>query len=342
MDINLDAFHFLRPHWLWLIAVAAVLVVLWHALSDPRRRWRGIIAPHLLTHLLVDPHRFWRVRPVHLTALTLTVLAVAAAGPTWEQEAPPFSQDTAPLVVALDLSASMNATDIPPTRLDRCKQKIKELMKLRNGARTGLVVYAGTAHMVVPPTDDPDFMGLFLDALDTSLMPRAGKNALGALQQADHLLSKEPAAGTIVFCTDGFDRNQIPAFAKAIGQQRALVLLLAVGTARGGPLRSQNGGVVTDSAGHPQQGKFDLAALQAAAAAADAPLTSVRLDDDDVAWVQRRAVSHMQAAEERNAQVRWKEAGYYLCFPLALLAALWFRRGWVGSLAARTAAGRFV
>ncbi|GGP25047.1 VWA domain-containing protein [Silvimonas amylolytica] len=329
MDINLDAFHFLRPQWLWLIVAALVLVLLWHWLSDPRRRWRGIIAPHLLQHLLVDPRRFWRVRPVHLTALCLMLLGVAAAGPTWEKEAPPFSQDTAPMVVALDLSASMNATDVPPTRLERCKQKVKELMKVRAGSRTGLVVYAGTGYMVVPPTDDPEFMNLFLDALDTSLMPRAGKNAVSALDQAHILLSKEAAAGTVVFCTDGFDHAQVPAFARDVRAQGAQVLLLAAGTSHGGPLRNASGGVVTDKAGRPVLGSFDLTGLQAAAKAADVELTSVQVNNDDVEWVQRRAVSHMQAAEERNAQVRWKEAGYYLSFPLAFFALFWFRRGWV-------------
>ena len=327
MDINLDAFHFLRPQFLYLIPAALLLTLLWHVCSDPRRRWRGVIAPHLLANLLVDPRRPWRLRPIHGTALALMLIGVAAAGPTWEQEPPPFSEDTAPMVVVLDLSRSMDAVDVPPTRLERAKQKVRELMKIRPGSRTGLVVYAGSAHLVLPPTDDPDFMGIFLDALDTSLMPKPGKNAAAALQIADQLLARETAAGSILFFTDGFEPAQTPAFVQHAGS--AQLLILAVGTAQGGPLRSANGRVVTDATGRPQQGRFDKAALQQLAHVADIPLAGVTLDAADVKWVQRRALSHMQAAQERHAQVRWKEAGYDLTFPLVLLAAFWFRRGWV-------------
>jgi len=87
--------------------------------------------------------------------------------------------------------------------------------------------------------------------------------------------------------------------------------------------------VATDAAGHPLRGSFDLATLKRLAAEADAPLASLTLDDDDVQWVQRRAVTHMQAAEERQASRRWKEAGWWLALPIVLLAAFWFRRGWV-------------
>ncbi|GAB7125942.1 VWA domain-containing protein [Silvimonas sp. JCM 19000] len=327
MDINLDAFHFLRPYCLYLIPAAWLLVILWHLLSDPRRRWRGVIAPALLNNLLVDRHHPWRLRPMHVTALALSVLALATAGPTWEQEPPPFSQDTAPLVVLLDLSRSMDAVDIPPTRLERAKQKIRELMRARAGSRTGLVVYAGSAHLVVPPTDDPEFMNTYLDALDTSLMPRQGKAAWSAWQIAGRLLAKESAAGTVLILSDGFETKQIEDFAKR--DTRTQLLVLAVGTEQGGPLRSAGGRVALDSGGRPIQGRFDLAALQQLSSKADIPLASLTLDDADIKWVQRRALSHMQAAEERKAQVRWKEAGYYLIYPLLALALWWFRRGWV-------------
>jgi Ca-activated chloride channel family protein len=329
MDIDLSAFHFLRPGCLLLIPAGVLVMLVWHWLSDPRRRWQGVIAAKLLRRLIVDDSRRWRWRPVHLIAVALALLGVATAGPTWEQEVSPFSEDQAPLIVALDLSRSMDAVDIPPTRLERAKQKILELMKLRAGSRTGLVVYAGTAHMVMPPTDDPEFMDTFLAALATSLMPSPGKNALAALDIATGLLARERAAGTVLFITDGFDAPQVAPFAARARQGTAQVLVLAVGTAPGGPLRGADGRVATDAGGHPLRGGFDLAALKRLAAEADVPLASLALDDDDVQWVQRRAVTHMQAAEQRQAPRRWKEAGWWLAFPIVLLAAFWFRRGWV-------------
>jgi Ca-activated chloride channel family protein len=172
-------------------------------------------------------------------------------------------------------------------------------------------------------------MDIFLAALDTGLMPEAGKNALGALAIAQGLLARESAAGTVVFITDGFERAQVAPFAARLRQGTAQALLLAAGTSAGGPLRGADGRVATDAGGRPLRGALDLESLKALAAGAEVPLASLTLDDDDVQWVQRRAVSHLQAAEERHAQRRWKEAGYWLTFPIVLLAAFWFRRGWV-------------
>ncbi|WP_420996900.1 VWA domain-containing protein [Cupriavidus sp. 30B13] len=327
--MDFAAFHFLRPAWLLLVPAAAAIAFAWHRLSDPRRRWQGVIAPHLLARLIVDNGRAWRLRPVHGACVALALTGLAAAGPAWEREPPPFTEDKAPLVVAIDLSRSMDAVDVAPTRLERAKQKVRDLMALRAGARTGLVVYAGTAHMVVPPTDDPAFMELFLAALDTGMMPAAGKNAAAALALADGLLGRESAAGTVLLVTDGFERAQIPAFAAHARASRVQVLALAAGTARGGPVRTSDGRVATDQQGRPVQGTLDLAALQALSSQADVPLASLTLDDDDVRWVQRRAVRNMEAAQEKNAEVRWKEAGYPLVVPVAVLAVLWFRRGWV-------------
>src|SRR5262249_58304839 len=140
--------------------------------------------------------------PIDLVAAALGLAGIAVAGPTWQQEPPPFGQDQAPMMVVIDLSPTMDATDVAPTRLERVKQKVHDLLALRPGSRTGLVVYAGTAHLVVPPAEDPALLALFLDALATDLMPVAGRNAPAALGLADALLAKEPAPGTILFFTD--------------------------------------------------------------------------------------------------------------------------------------------
>ena len=85
MEINLSDFHFLRPAWLLLAIVGALLPLLWRRSHDQQRRLRAIIAPHLLPHLLVTPTDSHHLRPVHLSAALLIIGAVATAGPTWEQ-----------------------------------------------------------------------------------------------------------------------------------------------------------------------------------------------------------------------------------------------------------------
>jgi len=330
--------HLLRPWWLLLVPLGPLLVWLWQRGADPRAQWRAVIAPHLLDALTVGGSDAGRFRPVHLVAAALVLGGIAVAGPTWRKEPPPFGGDTAPLVVAIDLSQTMDATDVAPTRLERVKQKVRDLVKLRPGARTGLVVYAGSAHVVVPPAEDPAVLDIYLPALATGLMPVVGKHAADALALATRLLDESaaaapaatpPPAGTILFFTDGVGQDDVAAFTEARAKSRHQVLLLGVGTSEGGPIRASDGGVLTDAGGRPVRATFDRTSIQQLGKSADVPVASVTVDDSDVRWVTRRAQHHLEAVIEANAELRWHESGYWLTIPLALLGALWFRRGWV-------------
>ncbi len=103
--------------------------------------------------------------PIDGVALGLVCLAIGAAGPTWSRMPDPFVAQSAPVVVVLKVTPSMERNDVAPSRLERGKQKIRDLLQLRAGARTALVAYAGSAHGVVPMTDDPDVMTPYLDGL---------------------------------------------------------------------------------------------------------------------------------------------------------------------------------
>ena len=172
---DFDAFHFLRPNWLWALVPTLALYLLVHRGLDPERQWRRLVAAELLPHLRVSGGKGQWFRPIHLITAVLVLAIVAAAGPTWQREISPFTEDAAPLVIALDLSPSMNAVDVQPTRLERAKQKVRDLLAQRPGARTALIVYAGTAHMVLPPSDDPSVYETFLSDLETNIMPVAGQ-----------------------------------------------------------------------------------------------------------------------------------------------------------------------
>jgi Ca-activated chloride channel homolog len=328
MEIDLTAFHFLRPLWLWLLVPAILLPVCWFRRNNVRARWRNIIAPELLEHLIVGDTARRRVQPIHTLALLIAIGSIAVAGPTWEQERPPFNQDQAPLVVVLELAHSMDATDIAPTRLERAKQKVLDLAAARKGARTGLVVFSSTGHLVVPPTEDPAMLELYLPALSPAVMPQDGKNVTAGLDIAERLLANDPVAGTIVFMSDGFDEKQSDAFVQKARQSRQQLLWLAVGTENGGPIRGADGMISMDPEGHPLMGTFDAAAIRKVADEADIPLASMRVDNDDVLWVQHRARAWLAQADESKRVPRWKEAGYWLVVPLLLLGLWGMRRGW--------------
>ena len=322
-----SAFHFLRPEWLWLTLAAPILYFLVRRQEDVVKRWKEIIAPELLKELLVGRHRSWRFRPIHATCLTIVLAAVALAGPTWTREKPPFTEDKAPLVIALDLSREMDAIDVQPTRLERAKLKIRDILKLRQGSRTALFVYGADAHMVLPLTTDAALLDLYLEALSTDLIHPGVKDTAVALRKIDIFNKNESVPGTILFITWGVERKAFPAFSQHGDAAHDQILVLGVGTTQGGPLRTSSGEFLTQG-GRRVFSKLDLDGLKALKDQADIPVSTTTLNDDDVKWVQRHAVSHLNAVQQNDAKVRWVDQGYWLVIPIALFTALWFRKGW--------------
>lgn len=328
MDINLSDFHFLRPPWLLLAAFGAMLPWIWRQSRDLQRSLRGKIAEHLLPHLLLTPQDRQRLRPVHLLCALLVLGAVAAAGPTWEQDRPDFLENRAPLIIALDLSPSMDANDIQPTRLEAVKHKLHDLIQRRAGARTGLIAYAGTAHLVLPATNDPELLDTFIQALDTGLIEKQGKDVAAVIEQAKRLLDAEKTPGTLLLITDGADTTQSENLGKQLQGGSLQVLVLAAGNENGSVILDSNGQPRTAADGRPVIGSFDPAALKDLAAALDAPLGSLTLTNDDLDWIEGHAQQHFRSASEEQRVLHWKDAGYWLCWPLLLLALFSVRKGW--------------
>lgn len=322
------ALHFLRPWWLLVLPLAFLLY------RDLARRARaaasfdGLIAPHLLEHLIVSGGLAERIRPRHLIAVLLALGGLALSGPTWSREPSPFAADAPAIVVVVDVSVTMNAVDVQPTRLDRAKQKVRDLVALRRGARTGIVAYAGAAHVVLPPTDDPDVVSLYVDALATDLMPVAGQRPGLALDVARDLLTRRDAAGSILFLTDAVPADERPAFIQHARNAGPPVMLLAIGTEAGGPIRTGKASFATDPGGGRTIARVDRASLQTLAKEAGVDVIELTLDDADVAEAARRAERHLEQAAADDDDVRWKDYGIYLVYPMLLIGALWFRRGW--------------
>jgi Ca-activated chloride channel homolog len=324
----LTQFHFLRPEFLLLLVVAPLVYWFVRRREDVRERWKDLIAPHLLDNLIVGRRSRWTFQPIHLIVSIIVIGALALAGPTWERELPPFSQDQAPLVVVLELAQTMDAIDVRPTRLERSKQKVRDLLALRPGARTALIVYGKTAHMVLPLTDDPGLMEIFLASLSTNLLPADGRDAVAALTEARTLLAREETPGTILFITDGIAAGTIAAFRDHGQTSSDGLIVLGAGTSEGGPIRAGENRFATDKAGRRLTAKMDVDGLRRLGAEADVPVMTVTVDDEDVQWIQRRVQSHLEIVQQENAEERWRDFGYYLTFPIGLLAAFWFRRGW--------------
>jgi Ca-activated chloride channel homolog len=323
------ALHFIQPRWLWLLLAVPLIYLSFRIRHDVRARWKRYIDPNLLDHLLVAPKRRYRLRPIHMICLLIALGAVALAGPTWRRQQPPFTEDKSPLVIALDLSPTMDAIDLDPTRIERAKLKLRDLLKVRNGGRTALFVYSGTAHMVLPFTTDFSLFDLYLTSLSTSLMPVQGKDTAAALRTVEDFLKDEPVPGTILFVTDGIEPHALPAFRQFLtqNQDKDDILVLGVGTSQGGPVRIAGNRFLNDSSGRRIYSKLDVNALRSLSSLGISA-TTLTLDDDDIHWVQRRVQHHLEAVQQRDSKTRWINEGYWLTIPIAGIAVFWFRKGW--------------
>src|SRR5262245_33067985 len=208
-------FHFIRPWWLLALVPLALLVWAIRRRQDAAQPWRGIIAPNLLPFLLSGSTQRKVLSPLLLIAIGWLVSVIAIAGPTWRREPAPFAEDTAALAIVIKVTPSMKTEDVQPDRLTRSVQKIKDLLALRPGAKTALIAYAGSAHVVMPATTDAGIINTFAQALDPKIMPNDGDVVADALQLAEETL-KRAGSGSILWIAD----NVAPEQAAALSQWR--------------------------------------------------------------------------------------------------------------------------
>lgn len=322
-----ELFHFLRP--LWLFALLPI-VALWWAVrrhSTLRRNVADFVAPHLRDALTVNRNRQKRVRPADGVTLGLIASAIAAAGPTWSKQQSPWLTETAPLVVALEVSDSMRSNDLLPSRLDRARFKVLDLMERRVGSRTALIAYAGSAHIVMPPSTDLDVVKPFLESLDPAIMPERGADVSGVLPLAEAMLAGNAAGGTLLFVNDGFASTDIPALAEYSGRPNApAVIALVLGTEEGGVALMPDGSVATGRDGGRLDTTVDAGVQRRVQSEAGVPIVRAAAGDADLRRLLRHIESSLRQAEDADAE--WRDQAWWFVWPTALLALFWFRRGW--------------
>lgn len=323
--------HFIRPLWLWAFVPYLLLLglLLRHKLNQGN--WAQVCDAELLPYLLLNKPSKQRRWPQVTLALAGLLSIAALAGPTWERLPAPAFRNTAALVIALDLSRSMDAEDIKPSRLIRARYKIADILKRRKDGQTALLVYADEAFTVTPLTDDIETINSQLSALNTDIMPSGGNDTATALQRSAELLKQAGLQqGQILLVTDDADADEAIGAAKQLGAYQ--LSILAVGTEEGAPIKSPDGGFVKDDAGNIIVPKLHREALQRLAEAGGGILQLLSDDDSDVEHLQSlfERQSHDQQQQEKNSDRlmdQWQDRGPWLLLLVLPLAALTFRRG---------------
>ena len=332
-------FHFLRPLW-FLGLIPAVLVL---ALFQWRKRsagnWAQIINPALLPFLMQGETGKKR----HSTAWLITGLAlvwllscISLAGPTWQQLPQPVHKEDSALIVVFDLSPSMLAEDIKPSRLVRARYKLIDILKKRREGFTALVVYGGEAHTVSPLTEDSNTIISLVPILHPTLLPEYGSNTEEAIEIALELaINGGYEQADILLITDGVARSAFGTIQSMVSQAGKFRLsILGVGTDQGAPIPLGDGGFVKDSRGAILIPKLGASSLQALSSAQGGNYQTITAGDSDIE--QMLAVTEQLFPDATRELDRsfdlWDDQGYWLAILLLPALLLSFRKGAVVTL----------
>ena len=330
-------FHFLRP-W-WLLALLPLPLLLWRMQRSQSglQAWSRLCDTHLLAHLLVSGTERGRRLYGILLGLGWLIGVLALAGPSWSQQLLPVFTNQAARLVLLDLSLSMNAADLKPSRLQRAKFKIADLLDRSQDGQVGLIVYAGDAFTVTPLTADTETIKHLLPVLDTSIMPSSGSRLDLALQHAHKLLQQAGVQqGQVLVFSDSVSSEayypQALEAATELAQDGYSVAAVGVGTRRGAPVTANNGELLKNSDGAIVLSQLDESKLRALTTAGQGPYSRISIDAGDLDHILLDLTDTPSSAEHQSASL-WLDQGPWLVLLLLPLAALAFRPGWLFVLA---------
>lgn len=327
-------FHFLRP--LWLLLLPLVLWAAWRAGlgRGGRDGWHRVVdrvlQPHVLHERAGSAERRWPL----VAALAAAILALLAlAGPVWDRQPVPAYRSGESLVVALDLSRSMDAGDVAPSRLGRARIKLLDLLARRDSGETALVVFSSHAFAVAPLTNDTRTIAALVNSLSTDIMPSQGSLIEVALDKSASLLRQSGAAGgEILLLTDAVAGPMALERAAQIAASGIQIHVLAVGTDEGAPIPRRDGGFLVDGRGQVVVPALNAGNLERLANAGSGRFARLTVDDADLDYLfppDRLPLARSVADDEERELEVWRDQGIWLVLVLLPLLALTFRRGFV-------------
>ena len=335
----IEQFHFIRPEWLFALVLPGLALWLLRRRGYDSGNWHAVIDARLLPHVLSSAGSRRGNRLPWMLSTVATLAIVALAGPTWEKQPQAMYQQRSALVVALDLSRSMDATDIRPSRLARARHKIADILNLRNEGQSALVVYAADAFTVTPLTTDVKTILALLPDLETSLMPAQGSRADHALERALELFDNSAVAqGDVLLVTDGISDMELQRIEVLLEQNPGQrVSVLAIGTPDGGPIALSSGDFLKDRQGAIVITRLLAANMRQLAGIGGGAYATISTDDIDINtlnYVMESRIDDSEAQKSDRSADLWRELGPYLLLFALPLAALAFRRGliWLAPL----------
>lgn len=326
-------FHFIRPLWLLGIIPAALCLLMINKLAHQAGNWSKVINPELLPFLMQSDaqgeNRLTRSFMIGAAGCWL-MFCLALAGPSWVQLPQPVHKEDAALVLMLDLSPSMLAEDVTPSRLIKARYKMIDILKSRQQGFTGLVVYGGEAFTVSPLTEDGNTIVSLIPTLHPGLLPVYGSNTEDGIDAAIDLIENAGyQQADILLITDGVSRAAFRDISSQLNSRNIRLHILGIGTSEGAPIPMGNGGFVKDKNGSILLPKLDSSALRQLADLGGGNFVTLSTDDSDINQLLQAVASDFPTTTEVGDQTFdvWEDYGYWLILLLLPLLLASFRKG---------------
>ena len=299
-------FHFLRPWYLLLLLLPALFYWRFFQTMHNVSSWEKVCDKKLLNFLLVRGSSSSRKLFGRLFLIGLTFAIIAAAGPSWQKKPVPTLTPENPVMILLNLSSDMKNTDIKPSRLERAKFKIIDLLNGLKSAQSGLIVYSQEPFLISPITDDKNIIINLLPAVNYDIMPVNGDRLDRAIDLAVEKLK-----------TAGYAKGNIILFSADVGE-RFDKALEATKTAA-----QKNYAVSVLETSAQTNEKLKLIARYG-----NGIYQNMRSSDEDILALESfidKNISDLK--QSQNEQSVWEDAGYYLVFVPLICCLFFFRRG---------------
>ena len=253
-------FRFEEPIYLYLLAIIPLLaVVKWMLDRQQKKRLRRFGDPQLLKQLMPDVSKWRPTAKFWLLQAALTLLIVMLARPQMGTRVSNEKRTGIETIIAMDISNSMLAEDVAPSRLDRTKMMVENLVDNFTDDKIGLIVFAGEAFVQLPITSDYVSAKMFLSDITPSLIVSQGTDIATAINMAVNSFTQQQGVGkAIIVVTDGEDHEGgAEEAAKAARKKGMRVYVLGVGSPDGSPIPLGNGEYMKDKTGNTVMTKLN-------------------------------------------------------------------------------------
>ena len=288
--IKLMGIYWAQPYFFWfLLVVAGAASVLVYRMFLTRKavailagQWQHIVIKHFSL--------FRQISKFLLLVMSLLFLVFALARPQWQKKDEIVAQEGRDLFIALDISRSMLATDLSPNRLMVAKEKIKQLLKLFDCERVGLILFSGSAFVQCPLTSDYTAFYMYLDHVDVETISSGSTALEAAVKQVLQVYETMPSKKTklLVVFTDGEDfSSNLQKYKQQAKDAHLKIFTVGVGTVEGAPIplfdeRGNKTGHQKDKRGNVVISHLNDEVLQALSQEAGGSYVSLTHTNDDM------------------------------------------------------------